>query len=735
MSADDQITPRPPDVYWAAVEPEKLGAQVMGRYLEYIRELQLRGVLDLMNRLGSTYYGYDPATDSLSDWISEAGEEGEFLHLHVNEFASLINHQLSLTTSDAIDFDCLPMNDSPEAEAQATLGDQLIRYYMSEGRLERKMSVALLRALLMGKSYVVQLWDAYKGPKVRVEDAPVFGDDGQPVTETVDVEVPVAGQPQMGMQEAPPEFRTEQVQRPVTQERVVRAGDIVHRIYSPVDVAHDIGVREADDVSWYIVRERVDRWELAARYPEHRKYILERPSYNRDETSKYERGQFSDANRLVSRTDQIHVLRCFHDRGEVMPPGLEVLVCGDRVLGPPMPLAYERMPVHPMAPQDMLDTAIGYARAANLLGPQAALNAAAINGLTSSDAGSVPKWAMPKGADVSVDDVAPNMRVVYYTPNAQMPNGGAPELMMTPQFTEAHIRQIDVWKDTLQRLSDINAVVRGESEGKSGADNALIQAQAIQAMGPYEKAFTECGRSLALGIIECMQRFADDERMVRVVGEDEAPTLAYFRKDDLSAIRYVEVDLGDPAMRTFGMRKQVATELREAGDITAEQYLAFLGTGRLDPLWKAQRNQVRLIRSENAALAKGSQVPTLIADCHLDHIREHLALLSSPTLRAQPQLTQVVLTHVMEHETQWVELSMRPALLAATNQAPAPPGPMAGPPVGGPQPPPDANAPPGQQPAERAQVGGVQEVAGVPLPSAPKNAATGVPAQVNGGMQ
>lgn len=732
MDGESEIVPRPPGTYWAAVAPDDLGPQVRARYLEYLRELQLRGFLGLWSRLASTYYGYDPATGALSDWISEDGEQGEFLSLHVNEFGSLIKHQLILTTSEQIEIDCIPTNDAPESEAQATLGEQVIRYYFGEGGVERGLVQCAHRKLLFGKAYVVQLWDAFRGPESGVEEVPARDDSGQPLTERVEVEVPAPGMPQMGMQEAPPEMRRETVERPVMTERIRRAGDIVHRVYSPIDVAHDVGARTGEALSWYVVRERIDRWELAARYPEHRQYIIERPAFNRDETAKWERGSFSLSEQLTTRTDQIHVLRLVHDRCEALPQGLEALVCGDVVLGPAMPLVYKRLPVHPMVAQEILDTPIGYSESANMLGPQAALNAAASNGLTSSDAGSVPKWAVPRGANVGVESLAPNMRVVYYDPQPQAPNGGMPELLRTPEWRDVHATQIQVWRETLQIMSGVNAVVRGQSEGKSGADNALIQAQAIQYMNGDVRAYSDTVRSVALGIVEVLQAFAEEERLLRIVGEDESPTVTYFKGSDLRDIRHVEVDLGDPVMRTMQGRRAIASELLERfpQQITPEQYLAFIGTGRLEPLWKAQRNQVRLIRAENASLAKGQPVQALISDCHMEHIREHLAQLSSPALRAQPALVEATLAHVMEHETLWGMLGMRPALLAATAQPPPPPPPGMGMPMGGPDGPPPQDGPPPDGPAgEPASVpGGPEAVAGVEMPRMPRNAATGEPA-------
>ena len=63
----------------------------------------------------------------------------------------------------------------------------------------------------------------------------------------------------------------------------------MHRVYSPIDLARDLGARCAADIKWYVVRERWNKYELAARYPEHAKHIIEQPSYDADDTSRMER--------------------------------------------------------------------------------------------------------------------------------------------------------------------------------------------------------------------------------------------------------------------------------------------------------------------------------------------------------------------------------------------------------------------------------------------------------------
>lgn len=744
MSNEADLTPKPEGIYWPTVKGPDLGAQVRSRFLEYLKGLEERKLIASWRHAASVNYGFDPATGSLSDWVTTAGEQGQFMNLHVNEFASLVRHQLILMTAEKLDFDCVPTSDAPQAEAQAALGEQVVRYYQGEGKLDLTLTQGAERMLLFGGGYITQLWDAYKGPEAGVEDVPRFDDNGEPLTEKVEVEVPPdmpePGVPQMGMQSPdmgePPAPRIEVVDRPVMDQRVKRGGDIVHRVYSPIDIARDLGARTHDDCLWFIVRERHDRYELAAKFPEHRAIIMERPAYDRDETIRYEMGGRQTFS-MMSRTDQVHVLRLLHDRTESVPNGMEALVIGDAVLMPPQDLPYARIPLHPMVASEHLDTAIGHTSNVDLLGPQSALNASAINGLTAMDAGSRPTWALARGSNVDVSQLSQG--AMHYTPLPQVEGNGVPQLVEKPQLNESHLRGMELWTQKMQSLSGVNAVARGESQGKSGADNALLQAQAVQYQSGNVRALANCARSLGLGIIEILQRFATTERMVRIVGEDESPSLTYFTGADLADVRHVEVDLGDPAMRTMGRRKEVASELVERfpNQVTVEQYLAFLSSGRLEPLYKAQRNQIRLIRAENSALAKGEQVPALISDSHLDHIKEHTSLLSSPALRTDQALVAGVLAHVQEHELLWQQMGMRPALIAATGQSPAPP------PMGGPMPPPGGGGPggPPQGPqdqqgpqAERASLAGApDEVSGVKLPSMPAGVAAD--GQPMGGMQ
>lgn len=717
-----QKTPRPDNgTYWACVPRDQLGCQIQSRFLEYQDECLRRGLYSIWDQSTSVYYGYDPQTGSCSAWITEAGDDGEFLNLHVNEVHSLLTSQLNLITADRLVFEAIPANDSPQADTQASIGKQVLSYYQTDGKVENKLKTACKDMFLYGTSYIVQTWDATLGADAGVDFEPVYGDDGKPLSETVKIQEPVFD-PISGETT----IQESEVTRTVEQPRVRKSGDIVHKVYTPVDVAVDMGCRAPDEVPFYVVRERTNRWNLAARFPEHRQLILNRPTFDCDELSRRE----VRFNPQDVTTEEISVLRLFHDRTPALPEGMEAIVVGDTLLLD-TPLAYKRIPVHVMVAEESADSPLGFSNTWNLLGPQSAFNAAAINAITTSDAGSIPKYAIARKSNVDRQTLSTHMDVLFYDAQTDLPDAGVPKLMQVPQMTGTHMQQMDFWRASMERQSGVNAVIRGESAGKSGADNALISAQAQQYMNGYSRTYQDVARSVALGIIEILQQYADDQRMIAIVGEDEGSYLRWFRGEDLSEIRQVKVEMGDPMTTTPQGKAAMAQQLLESfpGKITPEQYLGFIATGRLEPLYKAEANEIKLIRAENAQLAKGKPQAAVVSDNHQTHIQEHLAVLNSPRVRANQAVTTAVLAHVAEHGRLW--RSADSIILAATGQVPPPPAlaPAPGAP-GGPGPAPAPSGAPQGGPApsggpapetQKANVPGAPDaVAGVGLPNLPK---------------
>ncbi len=96
-------------------------------------------------------------------------------------------------------------------------------------------------------------------------------------------------------------------------------------------------------------------------------------------------------------------------------------------------------------------------------------------------------------------------------------------------------------------------------------------------------------------------------------------------------------------------------------------------TGKLDPIIDGAESQLNLIKAENELLQDGKPVRALITDMHNEHITDHLIILASPEVRADPN--SVIVTETLKHVQEHIGMlqSGSPILLITKQQALPPP--------------------------------------------------------------
>jgi hypothetical protein len=217
-----------------------------------------------------------------------------------------------------------------------------------------------------------------------------------------------------------------------------------------------------------------------------------------------------------------------------------------------------------------------------------------------------------------------------------------------------------------------------------------------------EGSVTTAQENTATGIIKTLMAFSKSKRVANIIGAANRSFRKEFTPDeDLAAVARVVIEPVNPLSKTISGRLQILENMMSLGLVkTLQHYLTVMQTGQLDPSMESSGSFEMLnIRAEGENIREGKPVIAIISDNHKSHIIEHLALLSTPEAREDPQFVVRVLNHVREHEKRWQELTARPALLMATGQEPFP-GPMAGPPQPG-----QAPAGPSQAPVLEPQQG------------------------------
>lgn len=735
--------------YWAMRSRDRLGTAVRDTFVRYQRDLQQGGWAHRISSSWLRYHGFDadggPAT---SADVLPGGEQGELDLVQANHYRSLIRSMLSIATSSRPAYRAAATDDSADSMAACYLAEQVWEHELERG-MEAVARESGERMLVESESGVLVVWDPEAGPVVAGEPIYEYDDDGQPVMDeavTGEEVDPVTGQPRPVVELQPREI----------DKRPIHAGDLVYEALGPRDIARDTQARNLRDLRWVIVRRVMSRWDLCALYQDDESVRAitgaEGPPYSGSDDRSGETAREGD--------DQCYVLELYHDRTPAVPGGRYARVVGDHVLEEGE-LPYTCLPIVLKSPSAVIGRALGYTDAWDLLGIAKLMDAAISEMSSTANRHGQRPVLMPEGADIEASDLlGPGVITAPVDPaSGRMVE---PKWMDVPEVPKSALDWVEFLQGQMQVLSGVNSVVRGDPEAslKSGAALALVQAMAVQHNSAFQASYAEMLRDLATLVIDLYRENAHAERTIDIVGDDERGSVRKFVGSDLDAVRRVRAELANPLMRTVAGKKELADFYADPArwpddpPLTRNQHMAFIESGRLDPLFRAARSEAIGIKAECEALTRGEPVPVLVTDNHETHIREHKAILDGKQrLQLSPEAIAVVSQHIQEHVRQWVQLTVgNPSLLMATGQKPAqvampmgPPGTPPGTPPGGPggaPPGPEAPQPPGGEgpPLGPPQPGVMGEspipgggVAEAEMPQAPINPATGERVQLPAG--
>jgi hypothetical protein len=659
----------PTDQYWVCLKNLELGPAVEERFRKYLDELDQRGRLQQFRLARQRYYGSDHTGTGSSTGISHGGEQGESSEITVNHFGSIITSLHAMATQNRPAFQAAARDDSADSMASVQLVDQILEYELSRNA-EAEMVDAVRRMLIFQEAGLGVFWHPESGDIIAMEPAPVDP---------------------LNPQQTPP--------------REVRAGELRTECFSPFDVARDISARAASDLTWQIVRRRVNKWDLAALYPEHEGEILGAPSADRQDLDRATGARGAGSGK-AGTSDTIYVLELYALRTPACPAGRYARVCGTTTLEAGE-LQYKRLPVGLHAPERTIDEATGSSRTIDLLGPQQAYDAVLSNLLSNNDAFGRGNMLFAKDHGLDVEDMGGGLQAVKYDP---IPGVEKPGPMAMPRLSPEDMRLADMLQGDMQKLKAISDIARGAANEniKSGSHGALVAAQAEQHNSGDQRAAAEMLRDWANRVIETYRAFATSERVIEVTGTDEVRTAETFVGADLEAVLSVDVQIANPYLRTIAGKKELADFYADPARwaesaLTMDQHQTFMSTGRVQPLFRSARSKAIAVREENEAIARGEEVSALRTDNHEVHIREHTALLDGrQRQKLAPPIIAKLDEHIRAHDALWVTLTIQePHILAATGQRPAPlpmmaPGapPPGGPPGGPPMPGNDNGKPP-----------------------------------------
>lgn len=603
--------------YWAAVPTNEIASEILNKVEDFYTYMTVSGRFDLYYR--SWLYYYRPRQTGAR--MNQQGEQNELTTVSVNHYRNLLVHLETMTTSQKPAFEARATNTDVKSMAQTILANGLLEYYMREKHLDRVIKTAVKTALQMGEAFVTVGWDATSGE--------IYGKtaNGSPIYE----------------------------------------GDLVYKNFQPQDVIRDWQLTSPEQEVFWVTREWRNKYELAAKYPELAEDILnDEPDLLKIAATTIYRFGMED------ESDNIPVYTLIHKPTPAMPNGRYTQVLDNETVLLDGPLPYEHTHVYRISPDSESGTIFGYTVGFDLLPLQENLDMLWSTASSNQSAFGVQNILTPKGGDLSTSSLMGALNEIQYDPKL-----GKPEPLALVATAPEIFNHMDRVERSMETVSGVNSVVRGNPEAslKSGSALALVQSQAIQFSINLQQSTAALIEDLGTATVQMLQTFATTPRVATIVGKSNRPLLRQFTGEDLSKISRVLVDMGNPLTNTTAGRVNLAEQLQTNGYISdPDQFIMVLTTGRYEPVLQGKQSEMLLIKAENEALADGREQTALKTDQHLQHINEHKVILASPEARENPEILRITLDHIDQHVA-LLQDPMNATLLALLNQqslAPAP---------------------------------------------------------------
>ena len=526
-------------------------------------------------------------------FLQMTGSQRQNKELMVNDYGSLVEHVLTLVTSERPSFDVRCTNSDYKSMAQAILGEQILEYYMRENEVKNLLKTQCDYALKYSEGFLGLDWDATSGRFV-----------GQ--------------SPEM---------------------RPIMSGDIKYTVYTPLQVVRDI--RNQNSTDWVILVETVNKYELAAKYPNQEDFILSASDKSVDPSKR--NIDFLVRKEQQYDTDVIFLYTFYHKKCLSLPEG-RMCKFIDSVKLTDGTLPYDTIPITRMSPKNFDSTCLGYTPMWNLLGIQDASDRLYSALVSNNLAFAKQVLQTTSASDITPSDLAEGMLLIESEAEIK-------PLQLTKSAPESY-QLIEMLKVKGQEFSGVNEVVRGTPGPNLRSGNALVvvAAQALVFHSGTEDSYNTGVEAAGTMTLRFLKQFAEHPRFATIVGKYKKAYLKEFTADDLSNIDRVTVERRNPVMGTTAGKVQMAENLLTNGIITsADQYLMVLETGNLDPMSEPAVVSMLLIKEENEKLAEGIPVVAVLTDKHQIHIEHHTTVLANTEARRQPAVVAAVLDHIQEH--------------------------------------------------------------------------------------
>lgn len=624
------------DQYWANKKARDLVGEVKEKERIYFSSVTRRGLASMWRIAWAQYYGTDPANpgDMATQTLARVGPKGKFTRFRINEVRSIIRQQNVIALGERPAFQAMAINSDYQSLASVEICDSAVTHFYKNSVGEARERALLEGDGVWGAAYGHARWDFSGG-------------------DMVDVDRPIEGEP--------PDGTTGQVPTmPIPQRSGAPKMDVVY----PWDCIQDPQARE---MNWAIVRERVSKWEVAARYPEYREQVTKSNVLDEYALDFIYAHDVDQAN-----SDDCIVKHVYHPACDSVPDGRYVGVCADEILWDlPCPIP-DGIPVVELCSSKYVCSSYGYADGWDLIAVQEMIDQLCSD--TASNLGTFGRQILfyDKGSDFEFDKIAEGLVAFGKTPGTQKPE--AVNYAEMPQSVQWFLEYLH---ERHQSISGLNSVARGDPKSniRTGTMAALFHSIAIEFQSARQAALDGFRERMANLILDMVRQNSDSKFLIEVAGEDERPYLKEFTAQSVAGVRKVSMVTANPMLRTQAGRLEVFNAIKDYPPDQRAAAIELIVSGNSKAFTKKDRSGELRIQFENEQLSKGIPCRVIATDNPYKHVPEHVAEIErmSELLSENPDAAQPHLAHIMEHILQYQ--GMDPILCAFLGVPPPPPVP------------------------------------------------------------
>jgi hypothetical protein len=503
-----------------------------------------------------------------------------------------------MTLQQRVAFEPRGVNSDVKTQSQVILATGLLDYYLRIKRLEARFRQQVKDALMYGEGFLRTEWDATGGDTY--------------------------GRSPTGA--------------------ILYKGDVKYSNYDPLNCIRDFTRSSYDKRDWVVLRDFVNKYDLAAKFPDLREEIL---NVSLDSLDIMRTTTFSSE--YFDQSDLIPQYTLLHPPTPSLPSGRMTVCLNENVTVLDGPIPYEETHVNRLAPDEESGTIFGYTVGYDLLPIQEAIDILYSTVISNQATFGVQNILVPKGHDLSTAQLSGGLNVMEYDPNA-----GKPEALNLTHTAPEIFEFIPLIQNVQQMLAGVDSVTRGDPSAnlKSGAALALVAAQSIQFSMGLQQSYAQAVEDTGTSTINLLKTFANVPRVAEIAGKSNRPLMKEFKGEDLDSIQRVSVDMGNPMTRTTAGKVNLAEWFLQHEMIeNPDQVVQVVTTGRLEPVIEGKQANLLLIKGENEKLAESQPQRALITDYHAKHILEHSVVLANPEIRQDPNnpIVQMTLAHIQEH--------------------------------------------------------------------------------------